>query len=173
MTYIPNEAQILIDPIGYSIESSKRRNRMRQVKVNIEGEDIEELRKTNEKLIRSLAELQNYNKIMERNFENQKKALGHDIMRDMLPVLDSLDAGIASGKDVSTLESIRKNLMSVLSKYGLRQIESEGKEVDLRLHEVVGVVDGKDNIIAREIQKGYLLNNEVIRTSKVIAQRGE
>ena len=173
MTYIPNEAQILIDPIAYSMESSKRRQSMKHVKVNIEGESIEELKHTNEKLIRTLAELQNYNKVMERNFENQKKALGYDIIRDMLPVLDTLDAGIAAGKDVSILESIKKNLMSVLSKYGLRQIESEGKEVDLKLHEVVGVIDGKDNIIAREIQKGYILNNEVIRTSKVIVQRGE
>ncbi|MCL4345615.1 MAG: nucleotide exchange factor GrpE [Candidatus Thermoplasmatota archaeon] len=173
MTYIPDEAQILVDPLGYSIERSRRRNLMRQVKVDIEGESVEELRNNNEKLLRTLAELQNYSRVMERNFENQKKALGMDIVRDMLPVLDSLDAGIVSGKDVSTLESIRKNIMSVLSKYGLQEIESEGKKVDLRLHEVVGVVDGEDNIIAKEIQKGYLLNNEVIRTSKVIVQKGE
>ncbi len=173
MTYIPDGAQILLDPVGYSIEMSRRRKSMRPVKIEIEGDSLNELKQTNEKLMRTLAELQNYTRVMERNFENQKKTLAMDIIKDMLPVLDSLDAGIASNKDVQILESIRKNIMSILSKYGLKEIEAEGKKVDLRLHEVVGVVDGEDNVIAHEIQKGYLLNNEVIRTSKVIAQRGE
>ena len=172
MTEMSENMEILINPIQNSIENAKRRNSMRKVSVKIEDDQIDELKKRNNDLLRNLADLQNYLKITQREFEAQRKTAGMDILKGLLPFLDTLDAGIASEKDNQVLSSLRDNLLTTLSKYGLKPIDAEGQKVDLKQHEVVGIVDGKEeNKIVHEIQKGYHLNNEVIRTSKVIVQK--
>lgn len=172
MTETSDNMEILINPIQNSIKNAKRRNSMRKVSVKIEDDQIDELKKRNNDLLRNLADLQNYLKISQRDFEAQKKTAGIDILKGLLPFLDTLDAGVASEKDNQVLISLRDNLLNTLSKYGLKTIEAEGHKVDLKHHEVVGIVDGEEeNKIVHEIQKGYLLNNEVIRTSKVIVQK--
>ncbi|MCL5888508.1 MAG: nucleotide exchange factor GrpE [Candidatus Thermoplasmatota archaeon] len=164
--------EILKNPIQHSIENAKRRNSMKKVPVKIEDDQLDEMKKRNNDLLRNLADMQNYLKITQKEFEAQKKTAGMEILKGLLPFLDTLDAGASSEKDKNAFTSMRENLLSTLSKYGLMPIEAEGKKVDLKHHEVVGVVDGKeDNKIVHEIQKGYLLNNEVIRTSKVIVQK--
>ncbi|MHB1439143.1 MAG: nucleotide exchange factor GrpE [Cuniculiplasma sp.] len=172
MTYQSEQMKILNKPIEYSIENAKRRNSMKKVSVKIQDDQIDELKKKNEHLLRNLADLQNYLKISQRDFDAQRKTMGMDIMKGILPFLDTLDAGISSGKDNELLSSLRDNLLKTLEKYGLRPIDTDNQSVNLRYHEVVGIVDGKeDNKIAHEIQRGYLLNDEVIRTSKVIVQK--
>ncbi|MCL5987787.1 MAG: nucleotide exchange factor GrpE [Candidatus Thermoplasmatota archaeon] len=175
MAYVPDQAKILLDPIQYSIKAARSRNKMSTLKVQIDGDNVEELKDRNGALLRSLAELQNYTKIMTRDFENQKKTAGMDIIKGIFPLLDSLDSGISSGKDVEMLQNLRKILLSSLSPFGLKEIETVGKKIDLNVHEVVGTVDGEnDNVIVHEVQKGYTLNGEVIRTAKVIVEkRGE
>jgi molecular chaperone GrpE len=154
------------------MRKSRERNSMRRVSVKIEDSQIDELKKRNNELMRSLADLQNYMKITQKEAEATRKTVGMDIIKQILPVLDSLDAGINSSKDTEILGNIRNGLLQSLEKFGLKAIETEGKLVDIKFHEVVGVVDGEvDNKIIHEIQKGYILNNEVIRTSKVIVSK--
>ena len=72
MAYIPDQAEIMLDPIDYSIKAARGRKRMTDLKIRIEGDSVEELKKKNETLLRSVAELQNYIKIISRDF---KKAI--------------------------------------------------------------------------------------------------
>ncbi len=175
MAYIPDQAEIMLDPIDYSIKAARGRKRMTDLKIRIEGDSVEELKKKNETLLRSVAELQNYIKIISRDFENQKKTAGMEILKSIFPLLDSMDSGIASSKETTMLQNLRKILISSLTPFGFKEIETVGKNLDLKYHEVVGTVDGEsEDRIAHEIQKGYTLNGEVIRTAKVIVEkRGE
>ena len=65
--------------------------------------------------------------------------------------------------------------MKVLEKYGLKEIQTKGQKFDPFLHEAVAVVNDKeDGNIKEEYQKGYKLNDEVLRTSKVVVgKKGE
>ncbi len=163
----------LINPLKHSVEvSNNRNNKSRKISVAIEDEKLDELESKNSELIRSLADLQNYLKIQQRDFQNQSKTRGREIISNLLPFLDSLDAAISSNKDSETVKSLRDNILGILGKMGLKPIESEKQKVNVKCHEVVGVVEGdEDNMIAHEIQKGYFLNDEVIRTSKVIVNK--
>ncbi len=167
-----NPMEVLCSPLGHSLKVSQRRNASRRVSVPIVDEKMDQLSQKNSELLRSLADLQNYMKIQQRNFEAQSKTMGRDILTSLLPFLDSLDAGIASGKDSEMLISLRNNFLNIVGKFGLKPIETENAKVNVKFHEVVGVIDGDENdIIAHEVQKGYFLNDEVIRTSKVIVKK--
>jgi len=92
-------------------------------------------------------------------------------MKDILPVLDSLDAAIASSQKDQGLSTLRNQLQTVLKKHGLEEIKSFNEKFNPQLHEVVECEEGGDEhsneIISGEIQKGYALNGEVIRAAKV------
>ncbi len=124
-----------------------------------------------ERLLRQMAEMDNLLKAKEREVTIAKKFASKDVISTMLPVLDSLDSAL-SREDVPGLASLREQLMKALSQFGFRAIEAKGKKYDPYLHEVVGISEnGEDGIIEAEIQKGYLLNNEVLRSSKVIVSK--
>ncbi|MGP6219970.1 nucleotide exchange factor GrpE [Caldiplasma sukawensis] len=161
-----------INPLDDEMEKSKRRKTMHRV--NIEGESIEELKDRNKKLTESIVNLQNYLRITEKQNEVEKNKTVADMLKSFLPILDSLDAAILSGKEKSTYESIRKTILGTLNKYGFSEIKSEGEKLNLDYHEVVGVVEGQDdNIVVKELQKGYTINGSVLRTAKVIVSKKE
>uniref|UniRef100_UPI00307F2573 nucleotide exchange factor GrpE n=1 Tax=Ferroplasma sp. TaxID=2591003 RepID=UPI00307F2573 len=92
-----------------------------------------------------------------------------DLIKELLPVLDTLDAGIAHDQK---LEPVRSQLLKVLQSNGLQVIEGKGEKYDPNLMEAVGVLDqGEDGTVLEEVQKGYTLNGNIIRTSKVIVSK--
>ena len=100
-----------------------------------------------------------------------------NLILELLNILDSFEEMFKSnpGKgnpgDMQGIQNIYKQLLSILQKRGVKQIECLGKEFNPEEHEAVGEikVDGreKENIIMNEISKGYKLHGRVIRPSKV------
>lgn len=144
--------------------------------------DIEKLRK---KLKECLAEKQkylegwqriqadfiNYRRRQEEEIGQWQKMFGEGLIRDILPVLDSLDAALSVSPDDEGLKTLDNQLKSTLKKHGLEEIKTIGEKFNPEFHEVVECEEGdsgqKDEIITEEIQKGYLLNGKVIRVAKV------
>ena len=65
---------------------------------------------------------------------------------------------------------ILAHLYELLKKYGVKAIEAEGKKFDPHYHEALMQVENKDlpeHTVVEELQKGYLLNDRVLRTTKV------
>ncbi len=119
--------------------------------------------------LRQRAEMENYARARDREMELLKKNAGRDIIKNILPILDTMDSALSNSRDHSAISPIREQLMKLLSSYGLSEIPGKGKKFDPYLHEVIAVTQSEeDGIIVEEVQKGYKLNNEVIRTSKVI-----
>ena len=96
----------------------------------------------------------------------------------LLPVVDDLERALTSMKkaeDVTAVaqgvELIYQKLMKVLAGLGVKQIETEGKEFNVDLHEAVaqvpGVLDEQKGFVIDCIEKGYTLNDQVIRYAKV------
>ncbi len=170
-----------IAPLEFDIEEARKRNIMKK-KGELERKDteLEEYKKVYEETLNDLndyknlylrqrSEMENYSKYKEREIENIRKNASSELIKELLPVLDTLDAGILHDKK---LEPVKTQIIRVLNSYGLKEIDSKGNKYDPNLEEAIGVSDqGEDGTVIEVVQKGYTLNGDVIRTSKVIVSK--
>ena len=134
----------------------------------------QQLDECHEKLKHSLADYQNLERKTKSDIEN---GINLKIDKFMLRFLSIYDDFILAKKiladaniDVSGLESIVKNMNSLLSEYGVSQINALGEIFNPNFHEAVSVVADPsldDGTITKEIRKGYISHNRVIRPTIV------
>lgn len=164
----------LVNPL--SVESSKSRARalsrehLRNQQVENELNDARtQLTQYKDLYIRQRAEMENYSKAVEREKSLISRNASRNVIRDLLPLIDSFESAIANSKDNNNVVAIRNQMIKILSAYGFTPIEAKGKKFDPYVHEAIAVNQSdEDGIVLEEVQKGYKLNDEVIRTSKVI-----
>jgi len=132
------------------------------------------LEKEKQKSLRLLADYQN----LEKQTVNRINARGDKIILDFLTVYEDFirakDAYEKDGGNVDNLNSIIKNMKSILGNYDVKPIETEGKKFDPKLHEVVQEIEDDDHeegTIVKEIAKGYIIRNEVMKYSKVCVSK--
>jgi len=160
-----------------SKEGKKAGGAEKKLKEKLEQQETayEELR---EQMTRLQADFENYQKHIARDKENIIKAANKDLMKDLLDTIDSLESAITSVKKedkeaAKGLKLIHENLMKTLKKHGLREIKAMGEKLDPYYHEVLlqEPSEKKEGTILEELQKGYTLNMNVIRHSKVKTAR--
>lgn len=131
-----------------------------------------------DKILRMQADLDNTRKRMEREKQDFLKFANEGIIFELLNILDDLEraVGLAESKHqdlpafLKGVEMILAHLYEMLKEYGVRPIETQGKIFDPHYHEAMMQAEDKDlpeHTIVEELQKGYLLNDRVIRTAKV------
>jgi molecular chaperone GrpE len=144
---------------------------------NILLKELEEKLKEKENLyLQSLADFQNYRKRVDQEKEKDKQRVKKDLLREFLEIVDNLERAIDCGeKDGSPfnkgVKAIHRQIMDLLKKNGVTAIESMGKEFDPHFHEAVGVIGSNDfssGIIGMEMKKGYLMEGELLRPSRVL-----
>ena len=125
------------------------------------------------------ADFENFSKRMEKEKEEFKNFANAKLIEEFLPVLDSFDKAISSMQEhenvskqdfLDGLKRLKSQYFGLLEKKGLVEIECEGKKFDPHFHEVMLKEHDnskEDEIVLEQIQKGYLLNDKVLRTSKV------
>ena len=135
-----------------------------------------------EQVKRTSAEFQNFSRRQEEEAKRVKVRIREDIIRSLLPILDHLDRTLAAagqGGDgafealLKGVELIDKDVKKIFSDHGLKTISSEG-EFDPALHQAVMMEETdevEDQTILQELQKGYMLNDRVIRPSMVKVAR--
>jgi molecular chaperone GrpE len=161
-------------PLEFDIQQVKKRNNMKDKEEmrkykELYNETVEDLNDYKNLYVRQRSEMENYSKYKEREIENIRKNASSGLIKELLPVLDTLDAGITHDPK---LEPVRSQLLKVLQSYGLNVIDSKGKKYDPNLMEAIGVLDqGENGTVLEEVQKGYTLNGDVLRTSKVIVSK--
>lgn len=127
-----------------------------------------------EKYQRLLADFTNFKKREEKARADFKKFASSNLIEELLPVLDNFDRAL---KDQDSEDSFVKGIMmtrdsfwKVLEKEGLEEIESDGVEFDPNFHHAFQTEENEDfksNYIIETYQKGYKLNDRVIRPSMV------
>jgi molecular chaperone GrpE len=128
-----------------------------------------------DKYLRAVAELDNYRKRAAREKSDIIKYGKEDIIRDILPFVDSLDRALEHDTgDIQTFKHgvalIQEQLLSCLKKHGVEKIETAGMDFDPNFHEALMQMESEqheDNKIVSEMGKGYLLNGRLLRPSKV------
>lgn len=131
-----------------------------------------------DKLIRLQADFENSRKRQEKDKQDFFRFANENLIAELLNVLDDLERTVelsqSQHQDLSAflkgVEMILAHLYEMLKAQGVRPIEAEGKIFDPHYHEALMQAEDKDlpeHTITEELQKGYLLNDRVIRTSKV------
>lgn len=135
---------------------------------------VEENLDYKDRYLRVLAEFDNMRKRGERERAAARKFALEALMRDLLPVLDSLEFAAAAEGDADAIrEGIQlatTSALRVLQNHGLETIEAHGESFDPRFHEAVGMRPHDEleaGRVAHEERKGYVLNERVLRPSRV------
>ncbi|EEU12560.1 co-chaperone GrpE [Anaerococcus vaginalis ATCC 51170] len=141
---------------------------------NVEKDSSEDENEFKEKYQRLLADFTNFKKREEKARADFKKFASSNLIEELLPVLDNFDRAL---KDQDSEDSFVKGIMmtrdslwKVLEKEGLEEIESDGVEFDPNFHHAFQTEENEDfksNYIIETYQKGYKLNDRVIRPSMV------
>ncbi|MFZ9293208.1 MAG: nucleotide exchange factor GrpE [Candidatus Fonsibacter ubiquis] len=160
-----------------NVEKNLENNSEDNLENNLEKK-IEEL---NDKLLRSLAENQNLRKIHEKEREDLIKYSSSSFAREILNLADNLERAFGLFKDnpkfksdefkdtMLGIELIEKELINSFDKNGIKSFESVGKKFDPNFHQALNEVESEqeDGMVINEIQKGYMLNDRLLRPALV------
>lgn len=142
--------------------------------------EIQKLRTEKEelhdRLLRKQAELENFRKRTQREKEDFMQHATADLIRALLPVLDGYQRAFrhvtaeVPQEFVEGMELIHKQLLDVLRRAGLEEVDTSGKQFDPHLHQAVEMVEDanhRDQEILEELQRGYRLKNRLLRPAIV------
>ncbi len=135
-----------------------------------------------DQVMRLRAEIENNRKRAGRDVENAHKYALKSFVESLLPIIDSMEMGqVAAEADNATLESIREGteltmdmFIQVLQKSGLEPIDPVGEKFDPERHQAISMIKVKgseSNIVVEVMQKGFALNERLIRPAMVVVAK--
>ncbi|RLB17210.1 MAG: nucleotide exchange factor GrpE [Deltaproteobacteria bacterium] len=171
-----------------SREKSKEK-KVKKIEEMTKRELLEKLKKTELKAkenydlyMRTYAEMENIKKRGKKEREDLAKFANESLIKEILPTIDNLEKAISHANNdanhsvlIKGLEMTLSGLMKTLEKSGLKKVEAAGKPFDPNFHEAISQqIDDKvvQGHIIMELQKGYLLNERLIRPSMVVVSQG-
>ncbi len=141
----------------------------------------EEVQRYKERWVRLAAEFDNYKKRTGREFTALVKNAGESLITELLPILDNMERALQTPRTseetrsfAEGFEMIRQQLTEKLEKAGMKEIAAEGEVFDPTRHEAVMAVENEDHpadTVINVVEKGYTLNEKVLRAAKVIVTR--
>lgn len=139
---------------------------------------VAELRDT---MLRERAELENQRRRQQRDMEQARRFANEKLLNELLPIYDGLERGLAvETDDVAAMrEGISltlKELLRIAGNNGLVQVDPLGQPLDPERHHAVSVVDAPGsapNSVVTVLQKGYVLNDRLLRPALVAVAKGD
>jgi molecular chaperone GrpE len=172
----------LIENIGEELhlnlkeEKKEREKEIEELKKKVEEKE-KELREHHDHLLRVAADFDNYKKRAAREKEEWVKFANEDLIKSILPFVDNLERAVNHSEKTEDIQSLvdgikltLQQLLQTLNKFGVSPIESLGKPFDPAMHEAMLVVETDQheaNQVVEEFQKGYLLNDRLLRPATV------
>lgn len=134
--------------------------------------EIEDMR------LRMAAEMDNFKKRLQREHQEQMRYASEKVLSEILPALDNLDLALQYAPEneackdmMQGVEMTRKQLLEAIGKHGLSPVGKEGEEFDPVIHEAIGMEarpEFEKGHVSRVLQKGYKLNDRLLRPAKVM-----
>jgi len=159
--------------------------------VVLSAEEFEQMKAENEEkqkqMLYTIAEYENSRKRTEREKEDFLKYATENFVKDLIPVMDSIDHAVEAARSSDTetekgfialregVELIQKQFLGSLEKRGVLAIETEGETFDPQKHEAISMAESEaipENNIIQAFQKGYILHDRVVRPSMVVVSKG-
>lgn len=147
--------------------------------VTEESRLLNELNEQKEKYMRLLAEFENYKRRTAKERIDMFKLAGQDIIKDLLPAMDDMDRARSIVDNAKDMEAVKQGLQligekigSILASKGLQEIDCKGKDFDVDSMESITEIPAPSPELAGKVvdvvQKGYTLNDKIIRYAKVV-----
>jgi molecular chaperone GrpE len=140
-------------------------------------EKEEELKKEHDRLLRTLADHENYKKRMAREKADFLKFGNESLIKELLPVLDNLERSLEHARNANSADAITegielviKEFLRKLEKFGLRVISARREKFDPNKHEAVLQIETAEHpegTVLDEYQKGYFIHDRLLRPTRV------
>ena len=179
-----------------NLENNKTHSEDKELEIDEKNETSKEitvdekLKETEEKLLRSLAEIENQRRRFEKEIKDAFDFGSFNFAKEILAALDNLqrakeaiknDESLKTNKDLDKfLENIiiiEKDLLSIFEKNRIKKIDTKNKKFDPNLHQAMSEVEDENTetgTILQEIQAGYMLGERLLRPALVeVAKKSE
>ena len=166
-------------------KSKTLKNEQKEKKVTPIKEEApeEKLKATQEKLLRTMAEMENQRRRFEKEKQEAFEFGGFNFAAESLLLIDNIDRAIVSFKNdeslknnkdlnkiIDGIEIVKKDLVSIFKKNGIEAIECIDKKFDPNFHQAMLEVENNTKVpgtVIQEIQKGYMMKDRLLRPSLV------
>ena len=150
-----------------------------QEKQNSEPTAEEKYAELNDRFIRLYAEFENFRRRSNKERLDVISSANAGLLKDLLPVLDDLERAMINNDQVTDVEIVKEGFAliqnkfkSILDSKGLKEMNAKGEPFDSELHEAIANIpvseDNQKGKVIDDIEKGYYLNDKVIRFAKVV-----
>jgi molecular chaperone GrpE len=149
-----------------------------QLKADLAGKE-EELAKEKKEYLFLMAEFDNFRKRTLRERAELIKNASEKVLQGLLPIVDDFERGLDAIKDAEDAASVKEGMSLIYNKLikyladnGVKAMESTGADFDSEIHEAIAMIPADNETPAGKVkdtvQKGYLLNDKVLRHAKVV-----
>lgn len=147
------------------------------------NEELEHVRASVEKEKKEymflMAEFDNFRKRTLKEKSEIIKNAGEQVLKGLLPILDDFERGIEAADKTDNADSVKEGMVLIYNKFkkfleqnGVKEIDPEDRDFDTERHEAISVVpvaaDDQKGKILDTVQKGYTINDKVLRHAKVV-----
>ncbi|UCG13841.1 MAG: nucleotide exchange factor GrpE [Deltaproteobacteria bacterium] len=140
-----------------------------------------QLREALDQTLRVAADAENFKKRIEREKEDQTRYANEAFVRDLLPVIDNLERALEHSEAgpnqeglVEGLQMTLRGFIDTLGKFGCTPVEAMNQAFDPNFHEAVSQEESSEhpaNTVVRELQKGYMLKERLLRPAMVVVSK--
>jgi len=186
-----NQEKTLSEDKNFIQENELKEKDSALAKEKVKNETPEEMLKASqEKLLRSMAEMENQRRRFEKEKQEAYEFGGFNLAAESVSLIDNIDRAIASFKNdeslknskdfnkiIDGIEIVKKDLISIFKKNGIEAIECINKKFDPNFHQAMLEVENntkEPGTVVQEIQKGYMMKSRLLRPSLVgVAKKRE
>lgn len=183
-----DEIRVRLETDGETLSENHSESKSHKHKKDDKNHNLDDLKKRLEekekeakenldRLLRVAADFENYKKRAARDKEDWMKFANEDLIKSILPFIDNLERAVDHAEKVADtgvlIEGINLTLQQIhrtLNRFGLASFESVGKPFDPSRHEAMLVVETdqhEPDQVVEEFQRGYLLNERLLRPATV------
>lgn len=145
---------------------------------NVEQSPEDKYSELNDKFLRLYAEFDNYRRRTNKEKVDLIANANEKLLLDLIPTLDDFERAIANNENVDDIVALKEGFVLIHNKFkatleakGLKQMQAKGEAFDSDFHEAIANIPGDDSQkgkVIDDVEKGYLLNEKVIRFAKVV-----
>lgn len=174
------------EPVKPEENAEEKEGNEKEVEQDTQKEEVDpvealsnELQEAKDKYIRLSAEFDNFRKRTQREKMDLIKFGSQDVIKGILPLVDDFERAMKHSETATDIEAMKQGLTLIHGKFleflktnGVKEIEAMGQELDTDMHDAITKIPAPDENLKGKIvdvvEKGYMLNEKVIRFSKVV-----
>lgn len=161
-------------------KKSEKKSSKKESKDKKRIEELEQqLKEMQDKYLRLSAEFDNYRKRTLKEKMELTKSAGEDVLKDILPVMDNFERAQQSVQEAQDIDAVREGIDLIYNRFkeflqqnGVKEIEAVNQPFDTDVHEAVTKIPAPEEDMKGKVvdvvQKGYYLNDKVLRYAKVV-----